>query len=81
MDENKKGTRFLKRLAEIAELSQNTFKGKTSVVFELEEEEFQKAVNQIEGINWMTDQFKVEISGTDFIFLLQKSLPDDKENP
>lgn len=80
MDENKKGVRFLKRLAEIADLSQSTFKGKTSIVFELEEEEYQKAMDQIENVDWLSEQFKVEISGTDFIFLLQKSSPVDKDN-
>lgn len=81
MDENKKGARFLKRLAEITEIVQGTLKGKASIVFELEEEEYQKVVDQIENADWLTNQFKVEISGTDFIFLLQKSLPDGKENP
>lgn len=80
MDENKKGSRFLKRLAEIADLTQGTFKGKSSIVFELEEEEYQKVMDQIENVDWLSEQFKIEISGTDFIFLLQKSSPDDKDN-
>lgn len=79
MGEDKKSNRFLTRLAEIADLTQNTFKGKTSIVFELEEDEYQKAMDQVENIDWLSQQFKIEISGTDFIFLLQKSLTDDKE--
>ena len=78
MGEDKKGHRFLIRLAEIADLTQKTFKGKTSIVFELEQDEYQKAMDQIENIDWLSEQFKIEISGTDFIFLLQKSLTDDK---
>lgn len=81
MDENQKGFRFLKRLAEIADLTQNTFKGRCSVVFELQEDEYQKTMDQVEHVDWLAEQFKIEISGTDFIFLLQKSSPDDKENP
>lgn len=80
MDENQKGFRFLKRLAEIADLTQNTFKGRCSVVFELQEEEYQKAMDQVEQVDWLAEQFKIEISGTDFIFLLQKSSPVGKES-
>lgn len=79
MAEDKKGGRFLARLAEIADLTQKTFKGKTSIVFELEQDEYQKAMDQIENIDWLSEQFKIDISGTDFIFLLQKSSTDDKE--
>lgn len=79
MAEDKKGSRFLARLAEIADLTQKTFKGKTSIVFELEQDEYQKAMDQIENIDWLSEQFKIDISGTDFIFLLQKSSTDDKE--
>lgn len=81
MDENQKGARFLKRLAEIADLTQKSFQGKASVVFEMEEKEYQAAMDQIDGLDWMAEQFKIDISGTDFIFLLRKSLPDDTENP
>ena len=79
MAENQKGARFLKRLAEIADMTQNTFKGRSTVIFELENDEYQKAIDQVENADWLSEQFKIEISGTDFIFLLQKSLPDDKE--
>jgi len=79
MAEDKKGGRFLTRLAEIADLTQKTFKGKTTVVFELETNEYQLAMDQVENINWMSEEFKIDISGTDFIFLLQKSSTDDKE--
>ena len=79
MAEDKKGGRFLTRLAEIADLTQKTFKGKTTVVFELENNEYQLAMDQVENINWMSEEFKIDISGTDFIFLLQKSSTDDKE--
>lgn len=79
MAENKKSNRFLIRLAEIADLTQKTFKGKTTVVFELETEEYQSAIDQIENVNWLSKEFKIDISGTDFIFLLQKSSTDDKE--
>ena len=79
MAENKKNSRFLIRMAEIADLCQKTFNGKTSVVFELEEKEFKSAMDQVENINWLSEQFKIEISGTDFIFLLQKSSNDDTE--
>ena len=78
MGEDKKSNRFLIRLAEIADLTQKTFKGKSSIVFELNQDEYQKALDQIENVDWFSEQFKVDISGTDFIFLLQKSSTDDK---
>jgi len=81
MEEAKKGARFLKRLAEIADLTQNTFKGKSTIVFELELNEYQKAMDQVENVDWTLEQFKIDISGTDFIFLLQKSSTDDTETP
>jgi len=80
MEQNQKGSRFLKRLAEIADLTQSTFKGRATIVFELGDEEYQKTMDQIPNVDWTSEEFKVEISGTDFIFLHQKSLPVDTDN-
>lgn len=81
MEQNQKGARFLKRLAEIADLTQNTYKGKATVVFELGDEEYQKTMDQIPDVDWTSEEFKVEISGTDFIFLHQRLSPSDTDNP
>ena len=62
MAEDKKSNRFLIRLAEIADLTQKTFKGKTSIVFELDTDEYQKAMDQIENVDWLSDQFKIDLS-------------------
>lgn len=71
MAENQESSELLTRLALIAEASQNLFTGKASVVFELKEQEYYQVVSNIEG-NYDKETFKIEISGTDFIFILDK---------
>ena len=60
----------LKGLAETADKLQGLFKGKATIIFELEEEEYVKSLNMFVGINKKSKQFKVDISGTDFLFIL-----------
>lgn len=71
MAENKKGTDgILEQLAKVADNVQSLYKGRTSVVFELEKEEFKKTLSMFRDIDRNHKQFKIEISGTDFIFIL-----------
>jgi hypothetical protein len=71
MAENKESSELLTKLALIAESSQKLFAGKASLVFELREQEYYQVVSEIEG-NYDNETFKIEISGTDFIFILDK---------
>ena len=74
MAENKKDVQFLEKMALVTDAVQNLFDGKCSIVFELPRNEYVRVINHFEP-NPEPDkkQFKVEISGTDFIFLLDES--------
>ncbi len=81
MAENQKGDiGNLNRLALIADGLQNLYKGKSTVIFELKSDEYKKSQKMLENINSggfeeSHKQFKIEISGTDFIYML---IEDDK---
>lgn len=71
MGENKNndfGT--INKLALVAESVQTLFKGKATVVFELNKEEYQPVINQFREIDRHHKQFSIDISGTEFHFLL-----------
>ena len=71
MAENQTGLNGnLENLAEIAEKVQNLYDGKTTVVFELKKEEYSKTISLFREIDRNHKQFKIDISGTEFIFLL-----------
>jgi len=73
MAENQKNVELLNRLALLTEGAQELVKGKVSIVFELKKEEFNQYYLQFEdSIDENKTQFKVDISGTDFIFLLDE---------
>ena len=71
MAEDKEGTELLSKLAMIADASQNVFNGKASIIFELKEQEYYQVVSNVEG-DYNSETFKIDISGTDFIFILDK---------
>jgi hypothetical protein len=73
MAENKESNEFLSKLAVIADASQTLVKGKVTIIFELPLEEFENALSTFNtGKDGEAEQFKVDISGTDFIFILDK---------
>lgn len=73
MAENQDNPEFLGKLAIIADASQSLFKGKVTIILELPLEEFEKALSTFNtGKDSETEQFKVDISGTDFYFILDK---------
>jgi len=73
MAENQKNTELLSKLAMITDAAQQTIDGKVSVIFEVKQKEYEMLYLQFEN-NLTEDnkQFKDEISGTDFIFLLDE---------
>lgn len=71
MGENQKSSvGNLESLAEIADNVQKLYKGRTTVVFELETEEYKKTQSMFREIDSKFNQFKIDISGTEFIFIL-----------
>lgn len=62
----------LEKLALIADSLQTLFKGDSMVVFELEKEEYSSVINHFREIDRHHKQFTIEISGTDFVFILKE---------
>lgn len=73
MAENQKSVELLTKLAMITDAVQNTIDGKATVVFEVRQQEYEKLYLQFENkLIEENKQFKIDISGTDFIFLLDE---------
>jgi hypothetical protein len=73
MAENKKddlGT--LKKLALIAESVQTLFSGKSTIIFELPKGEYGSVINHFREVDRHHKQFTIDISGTDFVFILNE---------
>lgn len=73
MAENKKGPEFLKKLAGLTDELQNTFSAKATLVLEVKENDFRRLILEFEDVpDPQQKQFKIEISGMDFIFILDE---------
>ena len=73
MEENSESTEFLKKMAMIATAIQESVKGKGSVIFEVDFQTFQELIRHVGAeYEFGKDEFKIDISGTDFIFILDK---------
>lgn len=73
MAEDKKSPEFLTKLAMIADASQALVDGKMTIVFQVQNPEFSEVLSKIEQKpDYTKEEFKIEISGTDFIFILDK---------
>lgn len=73
MAENKKndlGT--LEKLALIADSVQTLFSGKGTIIFELPKGEYSEVINHFREIDRHHKQFTIDISGTDFVFVLNE---------
>lgn len=62
----------LEKLAIIAESVQTLFKGKGTIIFELEKEEYQPIISHFREIDRHHKQFSIDISGTEFHFVLDE---------
>jgi hypothetical protein len=62
----------MKKLAMIADAVQDIYSGKATIVFELEKKEYKKMISMFREIDRHHKQFKIEISGTEFIYLLNE---------
>jgi hypothetical protein len=73
MAENKDNDfRDLEKLALIATSVQSVFKGKGTIIFELEQEEYSKIISNFREIDRHHKQFSIDISGTEFHFILNE---------
>lgn len=72
MGEGKKDFGVLSDLAEVADKLEKVYRGRKTVIFELDKEEYQSTINMFREIDRKNDKFKVDISGIEFIYILNK---------
>ncbi len=60
----------LEKLALIAESCQSIFSGKATIIFELPKGEYTGVINHFREIDRQHKQFSIDISGTEFHFIL-----------
>lgn len=70
---------ILKDLAQIAEITEGVFDSKTSVIFDMELSDIKKLQNNFREIDRGHNSFKIDISGTEFIFISSESLKTDTD--
>jgi hypothetical protein len=71
---------IIEKLAIIADASDTLFpNGRKAIVFELKIDDFKKVQKNFREVDQSFKQFKIEISGTEFIFLLDELLTDEKD--
>ena len=74
MAENKNNTfGQIEKLALIAESVQTIFSGKATIVFELPKGEYTSVINHFREVDRHHKQFSIDISGTDFHFILTEA--------
>ena len=79
MEENYKSVDgIIEKLALISDAVDSLFpEGKSAVVFQLKTEDFKKFQNNCREVDKNHKQFKIDISGIEFIFLEETSLTDE----
>jgi hypothetical protein len=71
-EDKKDNLGILEKLALIADSVQTLFSGKGTIVFELPKGEYTSVINHFREIERHHKQFTIEISGTDFHFILME---------
>lgn len=81
MEENYKSIDgVIDKLALVSDALESLFpNGKSAVVFQLNTEDFKKVQNNFRDVDRNHKQFKIDISGIEFIFLEETSLTDEKD--
>ena len=81
MEENNKSIDgIVEKLAMIVEATETLFPdGKMAVLFALNETDFKRVQVNFREVDRGHKQFKIDISGTEFIFLQETSLTDEKD--
>jgi hypothetical protein len=71
---------IIEKLALISDASSQLFPdGRIAMVFELNEPDFKKVQNNFRDVDRNHKQFKIDISGIEFIFLLDELLSGEKD--
>ena len=70
MAEDNEDIGILEKLALMSDATQNLFNGRATIIFELDEMEFRKTQVMLKQPNLKDDKFKIDMSGTEFIFLI-----------
>ena len=72
MEENNQELRPREKLAKVADILQDMYKGRGVVDFELDRYDFDQAVRSFDRVDLRSDKFKIDISGTEFIYMLRE---------
>lgn len=82
MSENQTNTvGIIEKLALLSDAVDELFPdGRKVIVFELKTEEFKQVQQNFRQVDQTHKQFKIDISGIEFIFLLDELLNDEKDN-
>ena len=72
MEENNQELRPIEKLAKVADILQDMYKGRGVVVFELDRYDFDQAVRSFDRVDLRSDKFKIDISGTEFVYMLRE---------
>ncbi len=59
-------------MAEIADRVSEIYRGKATIVFELDKEEYQSTLNMFREVDRNNEKFKIDISNVEFIYILNK---------
>ena len=79
MEKNKSNTLgTIEKLALIAESVQTLFSGKGAIIFELPKGEYASVINHFREIDRHHKQFSIDISGTEFHFVLMETPKSEK---
>lgn len=70
----------LEKLALVAESVQSLFKGKGTIIFELEKDEYTPVISHFREIDRHHKQFSIDISGTEFHFVLDEKKDTSSED-
>jgi len=71
-EDKNNSSRELEKLALIAESVQTMFSGKGTIIFELPVGEYTSVINHFREIDRQHKQFTIDISGTEFHFILME---------
>jgi hypothetical protein len=81
MEENKNNTLgTIEKLALIAESVQTLFSGKGTIIFELPIGEYTNVINHFREVDRHHKQFSIDISGTEFHFILMETPNSEKSD-
>ena len=64
----------LEKLALIVDSLQTLFRGKSSIIFELNKEEYVSMINHFREVDRHHKQFAIDMSGTELIFILNEDM-------